>query len=74
MIHHDDYCPPGAVPRRASTVEPIQSGPQAGKWVVDMSPLGPEFEYCLARPFDTRREALAAEVAHLEEVWICEPV
>lgn len=70
MIHHDDYTPPGAVPRRASRVEPIQEGPNAGKWMVDMSPLGPEFQYSLTKTFDTRREALAAEVEHLEEVWL----
>ncbi len=70
MIHHDDYAPKGAVPRRASLVEPIQSGPDQGKWSVDMSPLGEEFAYSLWPPFDTRREALAAEVAHLTEVWI----
>jgi hypothetical protein len=70
MIHHDDYTPSGAVPRRASRVEPIQDGPDRGKWMVDMSPLGPEFQYCLWPPYDTRRAALAAETTHLEEVWI----
>lgn len=72
MIHHDDYPVAGAVPRRASHVEPIQSGRDAGKWSVDMSPLGPEFEYSLWPPYATRREALAAETTHLEEVWIRE--
>jgi hypothetical protein len=58
------------VPRRASRVEPIPSGPLAGKWSVDMSPLGEEFAYSLWPPYDTRREALTAEAEHLEEVWI----
>ena len=70
MIHHDDYRVAGAVPRRASYVEPVQEGPDAGKWSVDMSPLGPEFQYSLWPPYKTRREALAAETEHLEEVWL----
>lgn len=69
-IHHDDYVLPGGRTRRASHVEPIPSGPNAGLWYVDMSPLGPQYQYCLWPPFETRREALDAETSHLEEVWI----
>jgi hypothetical protein len=71
-VHNDDYqVPTGAVPRRASHVEPIQSGPHAGMWFVDMSPLGEEYEYSLWPPYPKRREALEAEVKHLEEFWVC---
>jgi len=68
-IYHDSY-KFGAVPRRASRVEPIQSGSQAGRWFVDMSPLGARFQYCLLQTHEARQEALAAEVKHIEEVWI----
>jgi hypothetical protein len=75
-VHADGYdfqrvhgCGPA---RRASHVEPIQSGPYAGWWHVDMSPLGPEFNYCLwpPHPPTERAAALAAEVEHLLQNWI----
>jgi hypothetical protein len=69
-IYNDSLKLPGAVPRRASHVEPIQSGPNAGKWFVDLSLLGPDFQYCLWPPFENRGDALAAEVDHIEKVWI----
>lgn len=48
--------------RRGSHVEPTADG----KWTADMSPVnGP-----VLGPFDTRSEALAAEVAYLEEHWL----
>lgn len=73
-VHDDDYpfmevhgCAP---PRRASHVEPIQTGPFSGWWYIDMSPLGDDFTYCLYPPLKTRREALAAEVTHVRERWV----
>ncbi len=69
-VHNDDFQVPNTVPRRASHVEPVPAGPLAGMWFVDMSPLGDEYQYSLWPPYLTRREALAAEVKHLEEVWI----
>lgn len=73
-VHDDDYpfmdthgCTP---PRRASHVEPIQSGPNAGWWYVDMSPLGETFGYCLWPPLQTRKEALAVEVDHVQRRWV----
>jgi hypothetical protein len=75
-IHTDSYdfaglhgCQPAV---RASAVESIQSGPFAGWWHVDMSPLGPEYQYCLWPPHPpiARAAALAAERDHLEQAWL----
>lgn len=57
-------------PRRASNVEPIPSGPLAGWWHADMSPLGEAFGYCLWPPRETRSEALGDEREHIERYWI----
>jgi len=65
--YHEDYVPAGAPTRRASHVEPIESGIHIGKWYVDMSPLGEGYQYCLMIPFVTRGEALEAEVDHLQD-------
>jgi hypothetical protein len=47
---------------RASHVEPNESG----RWLADLSPVeGP-----VLGPFDSRSEALAAEVAWLEVNWL----
>ncbi len=74
-IHNDDTAPflkaiGCGPPVRASHVEPIQAGPCAGLWHVDMSPLGEQYAYCLWPPFDRRDNALMAEHQHIEEVWI----
>ena len=47
---------------RASHVEPDQQG----RWLADMGPVGGP----VLGPFDHRSEALAAEVAWLEESWL----
>ena len=48
--------------KRASHVEPNKDG----HWTADLSPVdGPQLG-----PFDTRTEALAAEVAWLHEFWL----
>lgn len=54
---------------RAGVVEPIQSGPCAGLWFVDMSPLGSEYRFCLWPPSRKRSEALAAERSVVER-WL----
>lgn len=74
-IHSDDSAPllrklGCEPPRRASHVEPIRQGPRAWEWSVDMSPLGPAYEYCLWPPSPTREAALAAEHDHIEATWI----
>lgn len=56
--------------QRASHVEQIREGPEAWRWQVDMSPLGPEYQYCLWPSFATREEALDAEHKHIVAVWI----
>lgn len=48
---------------RASHVEPSQSG----EWLADLSPVGGPSRL---GPFDKRSEALAAEVAWLQEYWL----
>ncbi len=54
--------------RRGSHVEPIESGPHAGKWFVDFSPVGHFF--CIG-PFTKRSTALQAEHRWLLENWVC---
>jgi hypothetical protein len=58
------------VPRRASHVEPIQEGPNAGLWYVDMSPLGESYRYCLWPAFGSRQAALEEEHNHIVQHWI----
>jgi len=57
-------------PTRASRIEPIDAGPQAGLWMVDMSPMGDDWRYCLWPPQETRAAALKTEHQHLDEEWI----
>ena len=61
-------------PTRASDVKPIPSGPLAGWWYVDMSPLGEAYQFCLWPPHPpTRRSAaLAEEHQWLVDNWIKE--
>lgn len=61
----------GAKPRRASRVEIVETGPQAGLFYVDFSPLGPAYQFCLTRTFADYGEAVQAEQAWLLENWIC---
>jgi hypothetical protein len=70
MIHDDDYVPPGAVARRASHVEPVEDGPQAGRWTVTVGGAVSDHPYCLPRTYPTRRSAIKAEIEHLEREWI----
>ncbi len=51
--------------RRGSHVEPNEEG----RWTADLSPVGGP----VLGPFDTRSEALAAEVAWLHEHWLRSP-
>ena len=64
-------CPP---PTRASKIEPIQTGPFAGYYSVDMSPLGPAFQYCLWPPQNCRKAALDQEHEHVVEHWVKAPL
>jgi len=51
--------------RRASHVEPTEDG----RWLADLSPVaGPTLG-----PFDLRTDALAAEIAWLEQHWLNQP-
>jgi hypothetical protein len=54
--------------KRASHVEPIADQP--GKWGADLAPVGGPF----LGPFNTRAEALAAEVAWLDNELTLHPV
>lgn len=65
----------GAFPQRASRVEVIADGPHRGLFHVDFSLLAgitgrSDHAVCLARPFATHAEAVAAEVAWLRQNWI----
>lgn len=65
----------GVVPRRASRVEVIEDGPHRGLFSVDFSLLADltddrRMRVCLARPFATYGEAVAAEVAWIEKYWV----
>jgi hypothetical protein len=54
--------------KRASHVEPIADQP--GKWGADLAPVNGPF----LGPFDTRAEALAAEIAWLDNELTLRPV
>jgi hypothetical protein len=60
----------GAIPRRASRVEVVEEGPQKGKFFVEMSPLGPNFQFCLTETFDDYADAVRAEQGWLTQHWI----
>jgi hypothetical protein len=57
-------------PVRASHVEAITSGPCAWQWSVDLSPLGEGFQFCLWPPYTSYTEAVAAEVAYINQHWV----
>jgi hypothetical protein len=59
-------------PVRASHVEPIRFGSNAWKWMVDMSPLGEEYAFCLWPPFESRQAALDAEHDFILNNWVCQ--
>jgi hypothetical protein len=56
--------------RRMSNVEPVEAGPNTGRWYVDFSPMGEKYQYCLAELFLRREDALVAEHQIVTEV-IC---
>lgn len=60
----------GAIPRRASRVEVIDTGPHLGRFFVDFSPLGEDYQFCLAQPFDDYQDAVRAEQEFLIQKWI----
>lgn len=65
----------GVIPRRASRVEVVESGPNLGRFHVDFSPLAaatgdPAHLVCLPRTFGGYSEAVEAEVAWLHENYV----
>lgn len=65
----------GLVPERASRVEAIRDGPNRSKFHVDFTLLSeltgdPKLCVCLTRTFDSHTEAVAAEVAWIEQNWL----
>lgn len=65
------------MPQRGSHVIAITSGPNAGKFHVDLTPLAaitnkPEHNVCLAQTFDAHEEAVSAEHLWLLAHWVCE--
>lgn len=66
---------PNLMPRRASRVEVIPEGKHKGRFHVDFTLLSEqtgraEHAVCLARPFDSYKEAVEAEVAWLKENYV----
>lgn len=64
-----------AYPQRASDVLAVTSGPKAGWWYVDFSPLveltgDVEFGCCLVECFRTRQAAIEAEVQWLKRNFL----
>lgn len=57
------------IPRRASRVEPVESGPYAGYWYADMSPLSDRHQYCLYPPRKTRQQTLDDEYMEVRR-WL----
>lgn len=66
----DIGCP---APTRASHVEPIPDS-NPWQWSVDMSPLGPNYQFCLWPPFPSREAALEAEHNWIAEYWLKAPL
>lgn len=67
----------GSVPHRASRIEAIEEGPNAGLFHVDFTPLAEmtgrdEFRLCLARAFESYEEARRAEVEWLTHNYVLE--
>lgn len=77
-VHNDDFnlqkALDGPSPRRGSHVEPgdASKNQDPGKWYADMSPLDPKYSNFVLGPFDTRREALAAEHKFIVDHWVLE--
>jgi hypothetical protein len=62
----------GGRARRASHVELIEEGPNAGLHFADLSLLGERHQLCLWPPSVDRREALAKEVEYVNQ-WLLNP-
>lgn len=65
------------VPKRASRIEVIPDGSQAGFFHVDftlLSEITGDYRHrvCLAKPFSSYSEAVAAEIRWLETNWVLE--
>lgn len=65
----------GLKPLRASRVEVIEEGPQAGRFYVDMSPLAIatnnwNYMVCLLPTHERYDAAVAAEQAWIKENWV----
>ncbi len=65
----------GTMPQRASRVEVIPDGPNRSKFHVDFTLLAearndPKLAVCLVKTFLSYKDAVAAEVAWLEQNWI----
>ena len=57
-------------PTRASHIEPIESGPDAWQWYVDLTPLGEDYAFCLWPPSPSREAALQAERDYIQKNWV----
>lgn len=73
-LWRDDWAAParahGVRPRRASQVFVVENGPAAGRFAVDFSLLGPDFQFCAAATFVRYDEAVRYEQRFIAEHWI----
>jgi hypothetical protein len=65
----------GSVPKRASRVEAIDSGPHRGKFYVDMTLLATlaedtSLEVCLVQTFENYADAITAELQFIRANWL----
>jgi|GEM_PF-5775894 len=59
-----------AKPRRATNILIVPSGPNEGQFMIDCSPLGPGYLFCLLKFFDDYDEAVAYERQWVERNWV----
>jgi len=59
-----------AVPRRATSILIVPEGPNAGQFMIDCSPLGPGYEFCLLKFFDDYDQAVEYEKAWVTKHWV----
>ncbi len=60
----------GAIPRRATHIKIVETGPKRGLFYIDCSPLGPAYQSCLTRLFEDYQEAVQYEQDWINQCWV----